>query len=76
LTIFIGSYISDAEGNLTYFGRNGRSIIGLGNLSAYTLDFNVGDLMSINHLHIHLKHEDTELKSEPCARTRVEKGKA
>lgn len=63
----------DAEGNLIHFGRNGHSIIGLGNLSAYTLDFNGGDLMSSTHLHIHLKHEDSELKSEQCARTRVEK---
>jgi hypothetical protein len=76
LTIFIGLYTSDAEGNLTYFGRNEHSIIGLGNLSAHTLDFNVGDLMPSSYLHIHVKDEDSELKSEQCAGTRVEKWKA
>jgi hypothetical protein len=31
----MGSYKPDAEGNFTYFDRNGHSIIGLGNLSAH-----------------------------------------
>jgi hypothetical protein len=64
LIISTGSYISDAEGNATYFGRNGHNIIGLGNLLADTLDFNVGDLISTSHLrmHIHLRDEDSELK--------------